>query len=100
MFEFEGVNEGETEARGDPFLASMLLPAMVLGEDIEIEAPVSPMLVASLPRIMDIYAAWAPLIKGRPTVTGALGRSSVRASSHGERGRKKTRDFDASEQGR
>ena len=90
VFEFDGIDERDIRPRGDPFLASMLLPAMALGEDIEVEGPVSPMLGASVERILDIYAAWAPLVKGRPTMPGTFGRPSVRATvqpacTHGDR---------------
>lgn len=46
---------------GDAFLAAALLPAMRAGEPLTIEgAPVSPMLLAGVDRIQDIYVRWVP----------------------------------------
>jgi hypothetical protein len=55
---------------GDPFLAFTLPSAMVLGESIKVEAPVSPRILASIPRIQAIYKNW---IQGaRPVEVSAL----------------------------
>ncbi len=43
---------------GDAFLAALLLPAMRLGENLTIDAPVSDQLLANVGTISDIYAAW------------------------------------------
>lgn len=43
---------------GDAFLAALLMPAMALGEELVIEAPVSPRLHRSARTVMDIYTAW------------------------------------------
>lgn len=43
---------------GDAFLAALLLPAMRLGENLTIDAPVSHRLLANVGTISDIYAAW------------------------------------------
>lgn len=43
---------------GDPFLAALLLPAMSMGEFLEVEAPVSPKLLRSVDQIQDIFACW------------------------------------------
>jgi hypothetical protein len=42
----------------DPFVAALLLPAMVTGESVEAEVPVSPKLFNSLHTIQDIYHRW------------------------------------------
>ncbi len=42
----------------DPFLAALLIPAMVTGESLEVEVPVSPKLFNSLHTIQDIYHCW------------------------------------------
>jgi hypothetical protein len=39
---------------GDPFLAALLVPAMTLGEPLEVPAPVSPALLRALPEIKAI----------------------------------------------
>lgn len=43
---------------GDAFLAALLMPAMALGEELVIEAPVSPRLHRSARTVRDIYTAW------------------------------------------
>ena len=50
---------------GDPFLAAALLPAMVRGEDLELEAPltVSPRLLANAARLQEIFHCWNPALK-------------------------------------
>lgn len=45
---------------GDPFLAALLLAAMRAGERLIIESPVSSRLLAALPEIQAIYAAFDP----------------------------------------
>ena len=48
----------------DPFLAAALLPAMVRGEDLEVEAPLtaSPRLLANLARLQEIFHTWNPAL--------------------------------------
>jgi hypothetical protein len=58
----------EFAAPGDdatPFLASMLLPAMLKEEDLEIDAPVSPSLLANCDQVQRIYHAWDPSLRAR-----------------------------------
>jgi hypothetical protein len=45
---------------GDPFLAALLVPAMTLGERLEIPAPVSPAILRALPEIQDILHCFDP----------------------------------------
>jgi hypothetical protein len=45
---------------GDPFVAAFLAPAMVLGESLKIEAPVSPTLMKSAGEIQSLYKNWYP----------------------------------------
>ena len=45
---------------GDPFLAALLLPAMCLGEDLAVDAPISRRLTRDIRTIGDIYVAWVP----------------------------------------
>jgi hypothetical protein len=47
--------------RGDAFLAGTIIPAMALGEDIEINAPVSPKLVTGLMEYQKILKIWFPV---------------------------------------
>jgi len=44
--------------RGDPFVAACLAPAMVLGEALEIDAPVSPQLLYATEDIQAILRVW------------------------------------------
>ncbi len=48
------------ETPGDPFLAAALLPAMFLGESLEVSAPVSGRLVKAITTVQDIYLSWYP----------------------------------------
>jgi hypothetical protein len=57
-FTIKGAEPSWLTASGDPFLAALLLPAMAFGEDLVIEAPVSPRLRRSARTVMDIYSAW------------------------------------------
>ncbi|MFT4040047.1 MAG: hypothetical protein QM692_17845 [Thermomicrobiales bacterium] len=45
---------------GDPFLAALLTGAMLRGEDLTIEAPVSPRLLEALPELQAILGAFEP----------------------------------------
>jgi hypothetical protein len=44
----------------DPFLAAMVIPAMVMGENITIDIPVSRVLVKNMVRIQDVFSQWIP----------------------------------------
>jgi len=45
---------------GDPFLAGFLIPCMCAGENLHIEAPVSPRLLKSVPGIQKLICDWYP----------------------------------------
>lgn len=49
-----------TAENGDPFLAAFLLPAMALGETLEIEGVVSGKLLGAVPQLQSIYRTWNP----------------------------------------
>jgi len=68
------------EADGSPFLAIGLLPAMLAGEDLEIDAPVSARLLEAAPTIAAIYAAWDPRLRF-PTVTSARSHTAGRPAA-------------------
>jgi 7-cyano-7-deazaguanine synthase in queuosine biosynthesis len=51
---------GRMATDGSPFLCALLLPAMRLGEDLEIDGPVSPRLARSSAAIRDTYLDWCP----------------------------------------
>ncbi len=44
-------------------LACLLLPAMKLGEPLEIDGAVSPKLLASVPTLQDVFFSWVPGLK-------------------------------------
>jgi hypothetical protein len=55
--------ELEAEAEdASPFACATLLPAMRLGEDLDIDGPVSPRLVRGLDRARDLFRAWVPTL--------------------------------------
>lgn len=58
---------------GDPFLAALLTGAMLRGEDLAIEAPVSPRLLAALPDLQAITGAFEP--RSRQITVHAAARS-------------------------
>lgn len=51
---------------GDPFLALGLAPAMLLGEPLEIPAPVSARLLQAVPQIQTILRCWEPRLQEVP----------------------------------
>jgi hypothetical protein len=55
----------DAAAAGNAFLAAGLLPAMVLGEPLEVELEVSQRLLKNLDVLQDIFVAWSPFF-GRP----------------------------------
>ena len=63
---------------GDPFLAAALLPAMVRGDDLELEAPltVSPRLLVNAARLQEIFHTWNPALR-----TVRIGAESARAEA-------------------
>jgi hypothetical protein len=44
----------------DPFVIGLLFEMMAAGEDVEVDAAVSPSLLANLEPFMDIWSAWVP----------------------------------------
>lgn len=57
-YAFDGLSPSALSRSGDVFVPALLLPAMALGEDLEIEAPLSPRLLRGAATAMDIYRAW------------------------------------------
>lgn len=58
---------------GSPFLAGLLVYAMRAREDITLDAPVSPRLLASLDRIFAVYSSFFPAEMGPVSVSAAAG---------------------------
>jgi hypothetical protein len=56
---------------GDAFLAALLMPAMSLGEELVVEAPVSARLLRSVRTVMDVYQAWWELGPVQVTASGS-----------------------------
>ncbi|MBW8012313.1 MAG: hypothetical protein FVQ83_13950 [Chloroflexi bacterium] len=59
-FSFPQKYETDIPLRGDAFLSGAFLAASLLGEDIEVKAPVSPKLVNGLAEIQKIFNIWLP----------------------------------------
>ncbi len=57
-FSYPETCRGRLTLSGDPWLAAMLWPAMRLGHDLRIEAPVSPRLLEATDTFMDIMQRW------------------------------------------
>lgn len=60
-FAWEGVDPDGVDDTSDPFVPATLVPAMAAGERVlEFEGPVSPRLLAAIPRLQEIYCRWHP----------------------------------------
>ncbi len=57
-FTVHGADADWLPERGDAFLAGLLMPAMSIGEELVVDAPVSGRLLRSARTVMEIYAAW------------------------------------------
>ena len=62
-FEFPIELEPLVSDSADPFAVTMIVPAMLAGEPLQIRPPVSPRLHFQLPRIRDIFHMWYPELK-------------------------------------
>ncbi len=51
---------GSLPTSGDPFLAGFLIPCMFVGEDLHIDAPISPRLLQSVQAIQNLIREWYP----------------------------------------
>lgn len=59
-FGFSGALPGPIEARADAFVPALLVPAMLGGEPLESDLPVSPQLLRQVGRVQAILTAWRP----------------------------------------
>ncbi|MGO4612687.1 hypothetical protein AB4305_11600 [Nocardia sp. 2YAB30] len=82
-FEVHGGMPDWMPERGDAFLAALLMPAMSLGEELVIDAPVSPRLLRSVHTVMDIYAAWWGELHGIRLATAEVAASTHSGNSVG-----------------
>jgi hypothetical protein len=87
-YEFpRGYESALSPRNGDPFLAALLAPAMVLGEPLQVPVPVSPQLLRATDEVQAIYRCWdrrlcpvsvqAPVRKRRPRRRGAPPRTAL-----------------------
>lgn len=60
-YRYRGLAPDQVAARGDAFVTTLVVPAMVAGEDLIVEAPVSPMLLGGVARAMELINSWDPL---------------------------------------
>ncbi len=72
-------SEGPIEVAPEPFLVAALLPAMAVGAPLRVQGPVSPRLLASLPRVQEIFATWDRRLRQVPIHT----REAVASSPPG-----------------
>jgi hypothetical protein len=71
-YRYLGMPPDDVSPRGDAFLTCLLIPAMQAGEDLHIEAPVSPYLLSHMPRIVSLLRSWDPAFSDtRVTVSSA-----------------------------
>jgi hypothetical protein len=66
------------EPDASPFVPALLLPAMCVGEDLEVDGPVSAQLVRGAEGARELYAAWASPLSG-----GELRVATERAANEG-----------------
>lgn len=71
-YRFHGCPPEMVSTRGDAFVAAMLIPAMWAGEDLTVDAPVSPLLIEQLERISDILLGWRPALARAKVFAPAL----------------------------
>ncbi len=57
-FAYPETCRGDLSSSGNPWVASMLWPAMRLGRDLRVDAPVSPRLLDATDTLMDIMQRW------------------------------------------
>ena len=65
-----------TRPDASPFVCAAVLLAMRLSEDLDVRAPVSAPLLASAPRIVDLYSSWDPRLY-RTRVAAEAGHDPV-----------------------
>jgi hypothetical protein len=59
-YRFHDLPPDMVSTAGDPFVAGLLIPAMAVGEDLIVEAPVSPTLLNKVDSIQSWLRAWRP----------------------------------------
>ena len=59
-FAYDASDAALVSGEADAFVPALLLPAMAAGEPLELTPPVSPRLLASLPRLQAIFSSWFP----------------------------------------
>ena len=81
FFRFPAEYAPAGEPSADPFLAALLVPALVAGEPLVLEPPVSPRLLRRTATVQDILTTWYPA-RRRIQVTAPV-RSGVPAAGAG-----------------
>ena len=77
FFEFPVEFQNLVADTADPFVPALLVPALERGEPLEIVPPVSPRLVARLPRIVDTLISLFPAFRRAPVVLHAKQSADV-----------------------
>jgi len=76
-FLFRDTAAAAVAAPGDALLAAALVPAIVAGEDVAIDAPVSRRLLDHVPAIGDFFASWVPRWRPRGVRASGVDRSGL-----------------------
>ena len=75
-FAFTGAPPGSVEASADAFVPALLIPAMLAGEPLEGDLPVSPRLLAGVSRAQAVLAGWYPRFSRVPVCLPATDAAS------------------------
>lgn len=62
-YRFHGCPPSLVSNRGDAFVAGLLLPAMQAGENLKMDAPVSPLLMGRVEEITQMLTTWWPRLR-------------------------------------
>src|SRR5689334_13736099 len=77
FFEFPVEYKDLVSDSADPFVPALLVPALERGEPLDIVPPVSPQLVARLPRIIDTLMSLFPAFRRAPVTLHARHEAAV-----------------------
>jgi hypothetical protein len=81
VFRYPAAYAPAGEPGADPFLAALLVPALVAGEPLVLERPVSPWLLRRTATVQDILTTWYPARRRIPVT------APVRTATPGDAGR-------------
>lgn len=85
FFRFPAALAGSEPPSADPFLAALLVPALVQGESLTVDPPVSRRLLGRTARVQDVLTTWYPA-RRRITITATPRPSPPGEGAGGDRG--------------